>query len=64
MDKLDKQILVVRIGVNQAIRNLKRDPSKFWKIKNYNLLKNKLQELEFQRGIDEFDRELNRGRNS
>lgn len=59
MDKIDKQILVVRIGLSQAIRGLKKDKNSHWRNKNYNFLKNKLEELEFQKGVNKFEEVLN-----
>lgn len=59
MDKLDKQILVVRIGLNRAIRGLKKDKNSHWRNKNYNFLKNKLEELLSQKEIQKFEEVLN-----
>lgn len=57
MDKLDKQILVVRIGVSTSIRNLKNNRT-WWREENYNKLSRKLKELEWQKGINEFSKKL------
>lgn len=57
MDKLDKQILVVRIGVSTSIRNLKNNRT-WWREENYNKLSRKLKELEWQKGIREFSKKL------
>lgn len=57
MDKLDKQILVVRIGVSASIRNLKNNRT-WWREENYNKLSRKLKELEWQKGINEFSKKL------
>lgn len=61
MDKIDKQILVVRIGLNQAIRNLKKG-SNFGRVKNYESLYKKLEELEFQKGVNKFEEVLINGK--
>lgn len=58
MDNIDKQILVVRVGLNQAIRGLKKDKNSHWRNKNYNFLKKKLEELEFEKGVKEFEDKL------
>lgn len=57
MDKLDKQILVVRIGVSTSIRNLKNNRT-WWREENYNKLSRKLKESEWQKGINEFSKKL------
>lgn len=59
MDKIDKQILYVRVGLNQAIRGLKKDKNSHWRNKNYNLLKKKLEELINAREIKKFEEVLN-----
>lgn len=59
MKLIDKQILVVRVGLNQAIRGLKKDKNSHWRNKNYNFLKSKLEELEFQKGVNKFEEVLN-----
>lgn len=59
MKLIDKQILYVRVGLNQAIRGLKKDKNSHWRNKNYNFLKNKLEELEFQKGVNKFHEVLN-----
>ncbi|MGL5707511.1 MAG: hypothetical protein ACRDDF_04515 [Aeromonas sp.] len=58
MQLIDKQILVVRVGLNQAIRGLKKDKNSHWRNKNYNFLKSKLEELEFQKGVNKFQEVL------
>lgn len=58
MDKLDKQILVVRIGLNQSIRNLKKGRYN-WRLANYETLEKKLEQLIFKKGIKEFEEGLN-----
>ncbi|MGL5243852.1 MAG: hypothetical protein ACRC7R_01565 [Sarcina sp.] len=58
MKLIDKQILYVRVGLNQAIRGLKKDKQSYWREKNYNFLKKKLEELEFQKGVNKFQEVL------
>ncbi|MGL5191269.1 MAG: hypothetical protein ACRC7S_16640 [Cetobacterium sp.] len=59
MKLIDKQILYVIVGLNQAIRGLKKDKNSHWRNKNYNLLKRKLEDLEFQKGVNKFQEVLN-----
>lgn len=59
MELIDKRILVVRVGLNQAIRGLKKDKNSHWRNKNYNFLKNKLEKLINAREIKKFEEVLN-----
>lgn len=59
MELIDKRILVVRVGLSQAIRGLKKDKNSHWRNKNYKFLKSKLEELEFQKGVNKFQEVLN-----
>lgn len=62
MQLIDKQILVVRIGLNKAIRNLKKGPN-FGRVKNCEVLSKKLEELLSQKEIQKFEEVLINGTN-